>query len=94
MKLYYIYQMFWREVDLWRCRSAPGAPGCGGAPGLAGWLHSSPHCWRDEYEAPQEQSVSVVLRGKVNVREQWKISLTYRMFVVKCTTVGTHLLGR
>ena len=45
-------------------RSGPWAPGCAGAPGPAGWLHSSLHCWPGESGAPQEQSASATLEDK------------------------------
>lgn len=66
------YQVFWKEVALQRCRPEPWGPGCGDAPGPAGWLQSSLHCWPHEYEVPREQSASVVLEGEkreVNVRK-------------------------
>lgn len=58
------YQVLWNEVALLQCRPEPWGPGCGGAPGPAGWLHSSLPCWPSECEVPQERSASVVLEEK------------------------------
>ena len=95
--LLFTNQVFLKEVALQRCSPAPWGPDCGGAPGPAEWLPSSPHCWPSEYEAPREQFASVVLWGKGQCKKEiMKIEinvLKYRMFMITCLAMGNILAG-